>query len=794
VAAIVPELVTGPITATAPAAGAYVAASSAITPVGPIAAVAPVARATITVAPDLTTEDYATAIDDVILDDLVWVELTPVPVPETIAPILRESYVMPALDAAHPAYQAHRDYPVITDVVGTHQIWVNNVNVTYWRGHPTLIRRYDAEAPFGDKGAVFELPQKDPWDVPGEGDLSWLTPDASVFIGIVDELGNIRRAWGPGFLDSEDNDFAQGISNVYEAKGDLWAALHQVHEPTAYMPPTDIGVFIPRLLNRLRGRRFAPIPEKITGRMTRRKGSRDQWVWQPVQDVLSIDGWTEDGRQWTLVQDDAGNYSMALKKAMTDITATCAYGTPLVEMNVRIDQSTRVDTVFARGIAAGGGGWANVKYPALELINPPPYPNNNAGDFLNLGDTDAGTSSGTGVSDYQRRVNELKSFGTNPVNGVMTSAWVTITRRVQTWLGIQVDGSVGPQTWNAVFDTAGNINLDPLRLPMATKPHSWPTLHSASGRVIGVNPLFPKGSFVPREIPLDLGTNVPKSEGLDIANTYLAIHGEPSATGSVTFIGDPNNIDRTRLNIGDNLAIPGYPRSPTDPTGDRVVQFSRKSVEMDGDADGRFYVVTFQIDERARDALTVDQLMERNRAALPDPARRPGTPNRSTRMVRDEGTPWDDESPCGVLRRTAVNGSSGLWSVITVPFAEVGQLAGVMLTCTRPFALAIFASLRITENKLASTVGNPFATSDPWRPHMDVLKGQYGLLASWGEQGNACGYSPGTESDGYGFTGRFEEESTLEYWTETAPYVSVALFMRGGSGFVEGDFLPAWQT
>jgi hypothetical protein len=77
---------------------------------------------------------------------------------------------------------------------------------------------------------------------------------------------------------------------------------------------------------------------------------------------------------------------------------------------------------------------------------------------------------------------------------------------------------------------------------------------------------------------------------------------------------------------------------------------------------------------------------------------------------------------------------------------------------------------------------------------MDVLKGQYGLLASWGEQGNACGYSPGTESDGYGFTGRFEEESTLEYWTETAPYVSVALFMRGGSGFVEGDFLPAWQT
>lgn len=734
-----------------------------------------------------TTEPTATANTDVIVETLAWVELTSVPDLDEVTPILRESYVMPPLDADHPSYQHVRDYPVVHDYVATVQIWVGNENVTYFRGHPTLVRRWDSEKPFGDKLATFELPQLDPWDKPGEGDLAWLYPDAPVYIGFVDEEGGVRRAWGPGFLDRKSNSFARTVDHVYTAKGDMWVALHQNHEPPPYMAPVDIGTIIPRLYNNLRGRRGPAMAEVATGLMTRNKGARDQYVWQVMQDILSKDGWTDDLRQWTITQDEAGAPHFTLSPPMSVVAGTAAYGTPLVEMELETDQSSRCDILWSRGVAQGGAGWANVFYPGLELINPPPYFNADAGVFLGLGDTDAGTTSGTGVTDFQRQARQLK-FTSLPITGVLTSAWVPVVRAIQAATDITVDGSIGPQTWNALWDRGDeDIDLTPLRLPMWMKPTAWKTKHSATGRVIGENPLWDE-TMVPREIPVDWGAPISRAEGRELSAKYGALFGDPITTGQLTFIGCPNDIDRTRLTHGDNFLVTGYEGE------DITVQLSRKTVEMDGDADGRQYVVSFDASTRALDALTVDQLIERNRAALPDPSRRPGNPNRSTRNVRDEGFSWDDDSPCGVVPRTAVNGATGLWSVITVPLAEIGQLAAIVLNSTQPFAFAIFASLRITENKLAALVGNPFASTDPWRPHMRTLEDEYGLIGCWGAQDEACGFSPLQEGDeGAEFTGLFEHYTTLEYVTETPPYASFAFYFRGDAGFVDGEARPARQ-
>ena len=167
-----------------------------------------------------------------------------------------------------------------------------------------------------------------------------------------------------------------------------------------------------------------------------------------------------------------------------------------------------------------------------------------------------------------------------------------------------------------------------------------------------------------------------------------------TSAGTVEFIGDPNNIDRTQLQVGDNLEITGFEGR------DVVVQLASKSCELDGDSDGRQLVVRFTIDERARDALTVEQIRDRNRAALPDPARRPGSPNRQSRNVRDEGYTWDEESPCGELERIAVNGASGLWTTRIVPVAEFGTLASIIFTCDHPVAFGVFANTSITPNVL----------------------------------------------------------------------------------------------
>jgi hypothetical protein len=720
--------------------------------------------------------------------------------PATEEPIERCSVVMAALSETHPVHARRGclegDDTVIREVIGYPQLWIGGRNVTYLRGAPTVIRRFESEVPIGDTAAAFEFPQLNPWDADGVGDLDFLTKDAPVAIGIADTEGNVRRVWS-GFLDARGNGIGQGEDYAREAKGTLWAALHTVREPFPFTDPIDIGVLIARTLNEVTSKRWADMPETPIGIPTLTRGSRDQKHWEYVQELLS-EAWTDDGRQWTLVEAAPGVFALQLKPLPSTVDATVAYGTPGVEIDLRVDESTRVDAVYARAIGPDKGGWANMFYPATELLNPPPYPNSDPDDYLDLGDTDAGTTSGTGVTDWQTRVVEIGTFDTPAISGVMSAAWVAVAEEVQESVGVTVDGSVGPQTWNATFDRgAEGIDLRPIRLPLAMKPWVWPTLHTAAGVVSGVNPAYTGTASVPRMIAVDLGADKTKPQGRRIARNLLSVYGEAEAFGTAQWVFDPNEIDRTQLTHLSNVEILGHEGE------DRTLMVVRRVVELNDidESTGRVvesgqgrpvYVVTTTLDQRARDAMAVEDLLEQRRSAEADPSRRPGSPTRASRQVADQRTPWDSESPCGVLRRTAVNGSNGLWSIVTLPFAEVGKLAGINLQSTQPFALAIFASLRITENRLKAIVPDPFATSDPWRANKAALD-EYGIIEAWGEQGNACGYSPGTETDGYDFSSDFILDTPVDYWTETPPYVSVAIFMRDESGFISGRFIPAYE-
>lgn len=724
-------------------------------------------------------EDVVTVYDVIECDAQVFVTLSADAELPGSAAILRESYLMPPLTEADPAYQARADYDVIRSELGTVHLWIGGVDVTYHKGVPTKILRWESEAPFGDKTAAWEMPQLEPWERPGYGDLAFMRKDAEVVIGYVSALGVVTREW-EGFYHSRDRNVSETRSTVMEAKGEMWAALHMPHEPLPYMPPTDIGIVIPRLLNRLPGRRFPRIRETITGRKTRIRGNRDQWVWQVVQDIFATDGWTDDGRQWTLVTGQ-----LALKKPMDHIDATVAWGTPLVDIDITIDEDSRVDGIFARGKTKGGGEWANVFYPGAKILVPPAFPNDPVVN-INIGMTDDDTDTGAGVSDWQRKVNALNRWGRLTVDGDFGVKDSRVLREMQDDLGLTVDGSLGPQSWEGTWGAGlGSIDLTPIRLPLVTKSTAWPTLHDAYGRVTGPNPNFDP-TQVPHFISLDLGTNISRAEGRTACKTYLAIHGEAAVTGTVEFIGDPNNVARTTLQVGDNLEITGCEGR------DVVVQFASKVCEFDGDGDGRQLIVRFRFDERARDALTLEQIMQRNRDALPDPARRPGNPNRASRNVRDEGYAWDEESPCGELERVAVNGVTGLWTVRTIPVAEFGTLASIILESDYPFAMAIFANTRITPAVLRSLVGNPFASTDPFRPHMRTLEDTWGFVEAWGQQDDACGFSPLKETDaGATFTGDFIFRNPIEYITDGLPYLSFAFYMRGGSGFIDGRARPA---
>jgi hypothetical protein len=728
------------------------------------------------------------------------IPLLPVEPLATAVPVTRVSVLAPDLSAAYPAHPAPGQVgapDVVEEIVGYPQLFIGGENVTNLRGVQTVIRRWESEAPFGDTAAAFEFPQFNPWDVPGEGDLAFLARDARVAIGMREEVApgafRVRRLWS-GFLDARGNGLGEGEDYAWEAKGTFWQAASQIREPHPLpaSEPVDIGVWIARVLNAVEGRRWATMPLVPIGITTMTRGNRDQYVMDYVQELLS-EAITDDFRQWSLVEVAPGIPRLVLKPAPSTIHATVAYGTPGVDVDLRVDESTRVDRIFMRGIGRNGGGWAHIHYPWLYKIDDAPdYPLADPGDTFTLGMVDADTVSGSGVTDFQRRVGELDGFSNPAVSGVMSAAWVAVVDDLQRRLNLPV-GPLNAATWDRVFDGRPNLEgIKPRRLPMASKPEAEKYLYTADGkRLPGVNPEW--DGRVPRDIAIDAGVGKSKSDGFKLARKLLGMYGEPAANGQIVWVTDPRETDRTRLSHLSNVKVTGFEGR------DVVVQVSEKSVVLDTERDeGPVYVVTTRVDERARDAMVVEDLLHQRREAKADPSRRPGVTNRASRQVADQRTPWDSESPCGKLRRTFV--PSGEWRIRHIPFAEVGKLASISIDSTLPFSFAIFASLRITEEHL-NAKGSPFAVDDFWRDNKAYFDG-FGIIEAWGQKDDACGYSPKTEPDDAPFTGEFRLDTPVDYWTETPPVVAVAFYMRGGSGWVEGGvdvdgvrrgFIPAYE-
>ena len=710
-------------------------------------------------------------------------------------PITRTSYVMDPLSADHPLHVTGGSCPagdntIVEAVVGYPHLWIGGKDVTKFRDAPTLIGRWESETPAGDTVAAWDMPQLNVWDVDGEDDLAFLYPDAPVTVGIVTEVSpgvkKVNRVWR-GFYDAvrsgingESRDFA------YQAKGTLWQAQHQYLEPRQFTQPMDIWVLIARALNSVIARRWSLIPERPIGITTLTRGHRDQTVLERVQELLA-EAVTDDGRQWTIHEPAPGVIRPLLKPALTSADVTVAVGTPGVHVALDRDQSTRVDAVLMRGIGRNNGGWANIFYPGVKLLRPPAYPNR---DFrsINLGDTDADTDSGNGVRLWQRRMNETKKFDRLKEDGVFGAKSRAVLLDAQRTWGILDDGSLGPQSWNRSFRRVGpGVDLTPRRLPVAVKPWVLPRLYDSSGIDIGPNPLHDP-TRVARWIAIDAGPGKSLADGRRLGRKIIQVYGEPHPHGTIVWEADPNETDRTKVRNATNVQVLG------DRGENPMVQVAATSVELQAGSDDRpaLYVVTSRVDAGGRDAMAVEDLLAQRRNAQPDPARRPSNPNRSSRAVNDQRIPWDSESECGNLPRTAINGRRGLPSIIPVPFAEVGKLAGIELHATRPFSFGIFASIRITENKLLAAVGNPFGRSGPWRTAWDQLE-PYGIIEAWGEQGNRCGFSPHEEGeDDAVFSGRFILNTPVDYWTEADNLAGIGIFLDG-SGEIWGDFIPAYE-
>lgn len=697
--------------------------------------------------------------------------------------ILRESITVPAMvpgtdhrvrvsDAVYDAY------PRVSAVVGVPHLIIGGVDVTYWRGVPSVIVSDRQEQPFGDVTASVNFPQQTPMDKPGAGDLAWLKAGNPVEIIIVNG-SSITRCWAGHLISDDGGNDSDAARSTWAASGTMWQASTFGHRVPTIMGPTDIGAVLAGALNGVVARRYPAIASVSTGIKTTARGSSQDSELAYCQSILAP-AWTTDGRQWTVAKKagTARGYQIRLKDRTT-VHQTVTVGARGVAVNLSRDLTSTANALYGRGIGPDGRAWAGWCYPNLSADTAPAYPYASGATVMNVGATDAGTSSGHGVSDWQRRVNDLNLTGNVPTDGVYNASDAAVCRDIQSAYGLQVDGTVGPQTWAATFavGSSGGDLTGAYRRPLAIDPTTEPHRYTPTGAVSGPNPGFTNAMRFERDT--DYGAGVTKAEATASAKLELARDKTPGLTGTITLTTDPREGSRMLIAPGSNIKALGY--NATNP----LLHIAAV------DRDWANLSVTLEVDEHARDAITLAAIRARTKEAIVDPARRPGRTNRRSRLDQDAVVPFDSESDAGIIPRHALY--RGLWTVVRIPISQAGDIAKIDIRTSSPaapFCVAFFSG-RVTPAHLVHLVGDPLAGDNPFartEAKADALD-DLGLIEAFGGPGSAAGYWPKDQS-GAVLTGRLKDTGGMAYASAKPPWVWVAEWSPT-SCFISGRLYPA---
>lgn len=690
------------------------------------------------------------------------------PIPEPVDPpasldkvrVRRHSETMPT-----PTLGAH-GFPVDwepTSVVkgnwGELQVVVEGVDVTYWDDVPIPFPTWERGEPFGAVQATLQFPQITTFHTVPD----WCMSGSSVEIIFRGSSGDLQAFTGviDKFQHAEDD----GVFTV-SARGPIYVTDLQLRQPGWSPAPQDIGTVIADVLNSAVSRRTTKVSPVVTGCRTSVLGGWEPRVTGYLQQLLSTA--VKNGRQWTVKCIDRTPV-IELKDTDT-VTWTVTNGQRGIGVDLSQDWSQAPNVIYGEGISPAGGRWRNAVYPGWRPDDTPEYPGSLTHGFT-VGTTDASTSTGTGVSDWQERADQ-------PVTGRFSQDDRARTFEIQKAAGITQDGLVGPQTWAATFGTGSNTGtLDAFFMPLAWAKEVMPRKYGPDGTDLGANPAY-DGDVLRVEDKIDFGQGVRRAEAKTAARELLGRWMDPGWSGTVTFELDPEERSKYSIREGSNGIVKGHHGQ------DLKVHVAYATYDES--------TVVATVDTNARDFPMLDAIRERERNAT-DPAKALVKRLQQGSVTEARAT-FDAESPAGYLPRHALFGN--LWSVVPVPFGVYGNVVRTRITTSgpgAPFAVAVF-NQPITAAELLSLVGNPLTAEDnPWDEKADDLA-EAGLIMAWGWKSQPCGYYPRqyTTADGdksAPITGRMLDDTSWDYATEHAPRMWVASIASTGC-WIEGRFSP----
>ncbi|MCR6649698.1 MAG: peptidoglycan-binding protein [Cellulomonas sp.] len=689
----------------------------------------------------------------------------PVPSPPTDDDprvVVRYSEVMPAptLSGGFPVDWVADE--TIREKFASLQIVVDGVDVTNWGDVRTPFPRWSRAEPFGAISAELTFPQittfhaLPSWCVDGAWvALRWRMFDGSPAV----------TAWSgvvAKFSHAEDS----GVFTV-SCQGPVLASDTQLRPPSFDPAPRDVGDVIAEVLNSAVSRRTLPCDPVVTGCPTTVAGGWEPRVTGYIGQLLATA--IKDGQQWTVACDDRTPV-IRLKDTET-VSWEITNGQRGVSVDMLQDWTTATNVIYGEGIAPDGGRWRNAVYPGWHPDETPAYPGDVDHGFT-VGTSDTSTTTGTGVSDWQRKAGQT-------VTGLFSQADRARAFEIQKAAGITQDGIVGPQTWAATFGTGTNTGtLDAFYMPLAWATEVMPRRYEADGTDVGENPHYDP-DVIRVEEKLDYGQGVAKSDGKTGAQELLARSIRPGWSGTVTFRGvDPDGGSRFLIREGSNGVIRAFRGG--------FIQVHVARVEHSGEE------TVLTVDTNARDYPTLVAIRDRERNAT-DPAKALVKRLQKGSVTEARAT-FDAESPAGHYPRHAI--FAGLWSVVPVPFGRYGSIVRSEITTddnAAAFATAVF-NQPVTAAQLVDLIGNPLTAADnPWDEHADELA-EAGLVMAWGWKAQPCGYWPKSystpqEEGAAPITGRWVDDASWDYATDRSPWMWVATIASTGC-WVSGRFWP----
>lgn len=708
-------------------------------------------------APDPDGPDAYQCIMRMSADATMTVDVAPEDPPEGFITSHRQSYVFsaPTIDGSTGKPVDWTPDSLVSEEWGYIQVLVNDIDVTFYRGVPCQIQSWGSSEPFDDDTISILFPQITSL----EALPSWLDDDGPIVLKLVRPDTTKKILW-EGFLASDQDDVSE---NSYGVSVDGHGALYDLDRflalpPLSPLGPVDIGHAISYHINPVHSPTLR-LP-KMTGFDTGILTDRSPASWNPVltsyfADLLST-ATADDGKQWTLMKND-GMVADLRKKDTTTVHWTVYTGQPGVTHSLARDRTAAPNAIYGEGIY-DSCRWRNAVYPNIRPDDAPVFP----GTFYypdNVYDTN-----------LQMFKQEIIGRGFNVADDITYHASEEDEiRRFQASYEGAVTGIIGPQTWAGAFEpgTDGGSLWGSFFMPVAFDTAVQPKLRQGTGSKD--NPNYDSGS-IRREHYINFGADISVATGAKSAEDLMDRMYPADYIGSITLAADPQEGHRFEIKAGQNIKLKGHHGT------DRVLHISRVEVDHSGGT------VTLDVDEAGRDALTLAEIKQRNKNNA-TPTWRTERTYRNSRAVEDRFTTWDCEVGSGIIPRHAL--CRNLWNVLRIPCASGGQIIRSEFTLDVParFSVAVW-DRPVTHNWLKSYGGTPL---DPgyWDQFGD------GLIIAWGGDGQAAGYSPGSESDEDTLTGQLIDDASWNYESTSAPWLWVSIWCESPSvNYCSGRLYP----